>query len=243
MKLTKYDVIPYVLASIALVVGAFYDYQITSFFYHPQSIYGVFFEQYALLPVLYLAMLTMGLLWQRKKHILYLLLAQGVSLYLCQSLWISIVLLLVTIAIAYKIPVNWRDKYLPFLIFYCVVLFSSILFTTIAKELWGRIRFRDMVNVEQFCVWYKPCGLSGNRSFPSGHTTTFTAIVCFLQCPYIIQKGNRYKALLWICVVMMPLGRMIMGAHFLSDTAMGFIVTYSFYLGYRELFKKKRINL
>ena len=140
-----------------------------------------------------------------------------------------------------RIPYNWIQKHLSFFVFYTFVLLSAVLITTILKLAWGRIRYRDMQDAAQFCVWYKPCGSIGSNSFPSGHTTAFTTLMCWLQWkknPYEKPSVWRYL-LIGTAILFMPLTRMIMGAHFLSDTAMGFLITYGCYLYYRQFFRKR----
>ena len=45
--------------------------------------------------------------------------------------------------------------------------------------------------------------------------------------------------LIWGLLLAMPISRMIQGAHYLSDTAVGFMITYTMYLVYRYWFRKR----
>ena len=44
----------------------------------------------------------------------------------------------------------------PFLIAYLQLLFTVLIITGVLKLLWGRIRYRQMEDAAQFCVWYRP---------------------------------------------------------------------------------------
>lgn len=251
----KKDAIPYILAIFALLIGAFYDYQITNALYRTDSILGILFERFALLPVQLMVVITMCML-ARSKHRCFLFLAQVASSYLCIDFvhyWLQLDLILILITLVVSCMLTWIvylfvqrmslvqiQKNITFFVFFTCVLLTAMLITFLLKNGWGRIRYRDLTDPAQFCVWYEPCLLFGNQSFPSGHTTAFTAILCFLQFKRSPQQPTSVTRVLVISllILLMPLTRMMMGAHFLSDTAMGFIITYSCYLMYRTYFKR-----
>lgn len=247
MSYRKY--IPYGVAFLLLFVGAFYDYQLTDLLYHKASLFGLFFERILLIPIQSVVMFTMCMLYCQRKQKIFLacsVIANGYVLYHSLSYWIHIetvfifvILMLVSLGITCltvwllrRMDPHWISQHLSFFLFFTAVLLSAALVTTMMKIGWGRIRYRDLQSASQFCVWYQPCGLIGNRSFPSGHTTAMSTILCVLQ-----WKQNRYQKPSLLCygvvvigIVLMAISRMIMGAHFLSDTAAGFLVTYTCYL-------------
>ncbi|MBK7228246.1 MAG: phosphatase PAP2 family protein [Ignavibacteriales bacterium] len=48
--------------------------------------------------------------------------------------------------------------------------YGNILFVSLIKIFWGRIRFRDLSdNYSDFTPWYFSQGVTGHQSFPSGH--------------------------------------------------------------------------
>lgn len=256
--MNKKEWIPIIIAVIMLMIGSVYDYVITDTLYMSFPIIGMIFERILLFPIEWIVVFTMLLLYKTKNKRIYIFLALLAAFYATSELlgyWISdtnivsiiitvcisIVLLGITLFTVNKLPSAWIDKHLNFFLFYIAVLLSAVLITTIIKICWGRIRYRDMEYISQFCVWYRPCAMYGNNSFPSGHTTAFTSLICFLQWkenPY--AKPSIYRYLIISCVIiLMPITRMIMGAHFLSDTAMGFMITYSCYLWYRNYFRKR----
>lgn len=257
MKIRKKEFIPYGIAIVMLLIATFYDYQITDALYNPTSIIGIFFARIALLPVQSMVLITIALLYKKRHNILLIGMGAIVSFYIVHDAlqaWMNtrsktMFVIMVLLSLLYEIIIfyiisrcskQWAARYLSFFIFFSVVLLSAIVITSILKTYWGRIRYRDLANASEFCVWYKPCGLSGNYSFPSGHMTAFTAILCFLQLKHHrYQKVAVSRYLIVTClIVLMAISRMIMGAHFLSDTAMGFMITYSTYLIYRHIFIK-----
>lgn len=254
----KKEWIPVGLALLLLVIGARYDYQITDTLYQLLPVTGMIFERFLLIPVQMMTVIAMAMLFRVKGNAFYLLIGYAASLYMLQDAlhyWVSLsntgiqlillgggaLLVAVVQVVIHRIPYGWIQKHLSFFVFYTLVLLSAVLITTIIKMSWGRIRYRDMQSATQFCVWYQPCGLYGNNSFPSGHTTAFTTLLCWLQWkknPYEKSSVLRYL-LLGAAIIIMPFTRMIMGAHFLSDTAMGFLITYSCYVYYRRFFKRR----
>lgn len=119
-----------------------------------------------------------------------------------------------------------RQKLYPYIAFYVKVLLAVLLVTTVCKVIWGRIRYRDMVDVSQFSPWYVLFNRIGS-SFPSGHTSSFVgSLLCLLGFPFpMIRKHHCLSCILaFALVVMMMISRMIMGAHFLSDTAAGLLI-------------------
>ena len=254
----KKEWIPVGAALLLLAFGAVYDYQITDTLYQTLPMTGMIFERFLLLPVQMMTVLAMAMLFRVKKNAFYLLIGYAASYYMLQDAlhyWVSLQnsgvqllllagsggLIAVVQLVIQRIPYNWIQKHFSFFVFYTLVLLSAVLITTILKLAWGRIRYRDMQDAAQFCVWYKPCGSIGSNSFPSGHTTAFTTLMCWLQWkknPYEKPSVWRYL-LIGTVILFMPLTRMIMGAHFLSDTAMGFLITYGCYLYYRQFFRKR----
>ena len=166
------------------------------------------------------------------------------------ALWLYGILLILAVLYLFTILLllSQMDQHLlqqrlPFFIFFTCVMLSAAACTTIIKHFWGRIRYRDLTNAQDFIKWYLPQGVTGNRSFPSGHTSGFTSILCFLE-----WRKNRYEKssivrtiIIWMLIIYMPISRMAMGAHFLSDTAVGFLMTYSWFLFYRRYYRRREV--
>ena len=119
----------------------------------------------------------------------------------------------------------------------CIFLLTSGM-----KTLWGRRRFYTMDDPAlQFSNWYvmKPFAINDDmRSFPSGHTSfsSMMLFVCVMD-ELLNLKINRKLAavltVLWTVAVMT--GRIIYGAHFLTDTCVGALIgTVCVYNGLRK---------
>lgn len=96
------------------------------------------------------------------------------------------------------------------------------------KYLWGRVRFRDLLaagSYDAFTPWYIINGINGNKSFPSGHTAGAAMSFLAMLLPYVSKRAHAHRQLCFIlpfvytCVVAVT--RLVMGAHYLSDVAMG----------------------
>lgn len=250
--------IPYVIALVALLIGAFQDYQITDTLFQSVPYIGVLFERFVLVPIELVLTFTMCMLYTMNHQYRYIVLAYIASYYIIwdfQHYWknsntvllfvliaiLSVVVVLLVQRVVSRLPKKWIDQHISFFVFMTTVFLCALLITTILKSCWGRIRYRDLQDVGEFCVWYRPSGMTGYNSFPSGHTTTVSVILCVLQ-----WKVNRYEKTpvarylgVGTLIVVMGITRMIMGAHFLSDIAAGFIVTYTCYLVIRQIFLKR----
>lgn len=106
-------------------------------------------------------------------------------------------------------------------LFYLIALLTLV---SALKLFWGRIRFRQLSDFSQFTPWYKPRGITGYVSFPSGHTANAAALYAItLLAPLV--KSRTGKALCYIvpCVwiVTMAVSRVLVGAHYASDVLFG----------------------
>ncbi|MGX8834823.1 phosphatase PAP2 family protein [Amedibacillus sp. YH-ame6] len=252
------ECIPYLIAFIALFVGVFYDYQITDALHESVPFVGLVFERIVLIPIEGVVMFTMCLLYRKYHKLWILILAYAGAWYVIQDslhYWMnvktplmvgiilvaSLLLVVLCVYILRKVSDDWVNRHINFFVFYTAVLLSAVILTSCIKHFWGRIRYRDIEELSQFCVWYKPCGLIGNRSFPSGHITAMTTILCVLQWKqHHFEKVSilRY-VFVGAMILIMGVSRMIMGAHFLSDLAAGFLITYTCYLVIRNLFIRR----
>lgn len=100
-----------------------------------------------------------------------------------------------------------------------------------------------MQQVSQFCVWYLPCQ-KGGFSFPSGHTSSFACSFLFLLSTPLVQK-HKHTSVILICasIFLMMASRIIMGAHFLSDTTAGMMIALIIWAFYdKQWGETKRVN-
>ena len=78
------------------------------------------------------------------------------------------------------------------------------------------------------------------RSFPSGHTSNAGMSYCLIMLiPCLDIKDRRVKAALWIGPIvwtgMTAIGRMVAGAHFLSDVLVGGTFAFVYMILVREI--------
>jgi len=99
-------------------------------------------------------------------------------------------------------------------------IINPLLFVQIVKIIWGRVRFRNLApDYSNYSPWYIPQGITGNKSFPSGHTA-----MGWMLLPLMLLTKNKGKKthytigiviIFWGLVV--ALGRVVIGAHYASD--------------------------
>ncbi|MDR2601756.1 MAG: phosphatase PAP2 family protein [Spirochaetaceae bacterium] len=120
------------------------------------------------------------------------------------------------------------------------------------KVIWDRRRFFTMDDpVSQFTPWFLPAspGLfnasldsDAYRSFPSGHSCAAAALVWIFILPAYFPKLIKMKKYalcafaLYLAAVMAS--RIILGKHFLSDTAAAAAITLFFFFAFNFLIKK-----
>ena len=116
------------------------------------------------------------------------------------------------------------------------------------KIIWGRVRFRDLLaagSYDAFTSWLHPNGINGNKSFPSGHTASAGMCYNLLLLPYINKKCREKKTLLFILAFVLTLTvaytRLVMGAHYLSDVAMGNLVSFTCVIVAVKVIDKKKL--
>lgn len=117
-----------------------------------------------------------------------------------------------------------------------VLTFVFVVITfNLVKMGWGRERYRHMIatgSFEGFSLWFTPQKLTTDNefmSFPSGHSANAAIMIWITLIPTFITSLREKKnwfigfSLLWILVV--PISRIMVGAHFASDVTMGVTIT------------------
>lgn len=125
-----------------------------------------------------------------------------------------------------------------------VIILLEMILVNIVKILWGRPRMRLIASDGElsFIPWWVidrslkqkliAAGVAGEelKSFPSGHTSNAAVLILLSLFPILNnalrQKGRLffYIGVTWGGVV--ALSRIIIGAHFVTDTVVGFSVTF-----------------
>ena len=107
-----------------------------------------------------------------------------------------------------------------------LAIIHPLLFVQIVKILCGRVRFRDLASgFVDYTPWFLPQGITGNKSFPSGHTAMsfmLLPLLIPLSKTYLSNHSKKFLALMLIIVVIgwaifVAASRVIVGAHYASD--------------------------
>ncbi len=126
-----------------------------------------------------------------------------------------------------------------------LAIINPLTFVQIVKIFWGRVRFRDLTpGFTDYTPWFLPQGITGNRSFPSGHTA-----MGWMFLPLLIMLIDRktmdyikisFSFLIFGWGIFVGLSRIVIGAHYASDvlfsTGMASVITI---LLYEKLYVKE----
>lgn len=127
-----------------------------------------------------------------------------------------------------KIPEKLKKPLAALAVAGIVVMAVQLSLVEAMKYLWGRVRFRDLLaagSFDAFTPWYVINGINGNKSFPSGHTGGAAMSFLMMLLPYVSKSAGKHRNLCFFipfaytCTVAVT--RLVMGAHYLSDVAMG----------------------
>ena len=150
------------------------------------------------------------------------------------------------VMIARRIKDETLKKIKPALVTVVAVGLATLVIISSIKSMWGRPRFRTLSDASEFVKWYIPVGRAADdahKSFPSGHTSN-AVIMYTLSFVFDALKDKRkanitrFSAIAWIALVM--LSRMVCGAHFLSDTCAGAVITMTIVIVCHKLFYKEK---
>lgn len=264
MKKIVLSPITYVYLFLAIMLGIFtiFDLNISVFFYSP-NFYGQFFEVLGEQSGYLLCVFASTILFinslekhQRRKYLYFFLfiICCGVSSYLPfhylhkvnhePILYFHVVVTFLflsslSIIVVKKIRCETRFRLQQFAQLTIFLFLFQIILVTITKTIWGRERFREMVDpIVSFTPWYsiqfRGTFKEAFASFPSGHTANASVILMISTLPcYLnsLKNKKKYFIILPICwIFLVAFSRIVMGAHFASDVIMGFAITLSCFL-------------
>ena len=158
----------------------------------------------------------------------------------------------------------WKRLAYFVLVFFLVDLLSDVVVSSL-KSYVDRVRFRSMNSVygqavggfDLYTRWYevKKNALllratplidytDAFRSFPSGHTESAAlsySLIVLIDCFNVRKKG--VKLALWLSPILWTgltaIGRIVAGAHFMSDVLIGGTVPFVFTVLFREIFLRR----
>jgi len=117
---------------------------------------------------------------------------------------------------------DWKDYRIVAFIIVVLAVVNVLLFVQITKIVWGRVRFVNLLaDYSNFSPWFVPQGVTGNKSFPSGH-----AAMGFMLLPLLILLKDRdmrdpTRIIMTIAIIgwglFVALSRVLIGAHYASD--------------------------
>lgn len=154
-----------------------------------------------------------------------------------------VVLTAISLFVCKFIPRSVLAKLMPLAVMGVMVGGSTALCVEVIKVTWGRVRFFHMVDsgdFTRFTPWYWPNGINGNNSFPSGHTSAASAIFMLVALTDQFKQWKKYELPLFILSVIytfaVGFSRLIVGAHYLSDIAMGATIGFAFFILFRKYY-------
>ena len=236
----------YLFGAVGLFAFAFWDLDISLRLYDSENLFGKFMELFGDYP-LYL-MLGFGsvYLFMEEKRFLWAV-GSLAGAALCgvlpfyrgsgAGIWsfLAALLFLALFAMAARLAPEGQREGLHRLAVYAVIYFvASQVIAYSIKIPWGRLRFRHMEDpVALFTPWYLPQGITGNYSFPSGHTFNACSVFLLLYLPGIWKRKGKEWILWVLCslwTALVAISRIIAGAHFASDVTMGAMLGVGLFL-------------
>lgn len=261
----------YTVAVIALIAAVFCDLKLDIILNNPKDIFSIWFKNTGEIPSRLICPVAGTVLYYTNRNILQkiagLIASLGGSAYLgyyigkyffieenqmlfsiIYGIGFGITCLIVGSFIT--IPDKYKDILRATAITGIIVMFAQIIAIEGMKYLWGRVRFRDLLaqgSYDAFTPWYHLNGINGNKSFPSGHTAGAGMSYLMLLFPYLSKKWEKKSQLcFWVPFVytsVVAFTRLVMGAHYLSDVAMGGIVSFSIVLVALTVFEKRQSKI
>ncbi len=256
-----------VITLIGLVIASLFDLKISQLIFNDKSTLGLIGEAIGEVPGILIGVFgCAALILTYKRKSLYSKISSflfgGIFLVLLSYMaaflpvhyfhlpsWLTYITALIYLILVIIVMKNTpKDKYslLRKLAWVAVLTFlTETIMINLIKFGWSRVRYRDLLeSTEAFSAWFIPHGFTGNTehtSFPSGHVANASVILFITLLPNIYTKLDKYKKILsyfcyvWIGLIMVS--RIMMGAHFLSDTIVGMWVTVLILLIYVKVFK------
>lgn len=265
-----------VLCVAAMAAGAKYDWVITDTLYNPQNMFGVIFEATSWLPVYAFIPVLGACNMVRSKNNMttftvgaFLLIAsccvfsynvcdhfvargfmRKVNPYLC-GIFGGIVAAALFLVIR-GVKRSAIRKIQAVCGFAFVYMFSYLAVIIALKIVFGRDRYEDIITGGEyiFAEWFRPVLFSSGSSFPSGHTSAAMGIVVLLLLPFVFRPFKNLKLPLFVfCYAyafLTAFSRLIMGCHFISDTAAAILIMTIIFIiltpKFEKLYKKELLK-
>jgi len=247
---------------LMMIIALFEDLRLSNQVYNPNSLLGQFTASYGEVPG-YLVMSVAFMIYVLSRPLkatpsILSIIGIGVVNTLAVSRFTNNLLLriigtilligLTAVIVYYFIPINEEFvlEAATRTVKISIIVPTAIVLTI--KSIWGRVRFRDLSSSQnEFTPWYLPRGFNGNHSFPSGHTAMGWMVLCSIL--FIKDKTTRWIigiiSIIWGITV--ATGRVIIGAHYLSDvvfsTGIGLLVIHYYYKQQMTLLEDRKMMI
>ena len=251
-----------------MIVFTFFDYQITNALYNPKTAYGVFFEATGPMFMPFFVMystigLAMNLKFNNKTKKVFTFIGLG-FLYIYGTFmgvmthlhsyapWMfipSIVIYIGFTLLCVYLNKQLQQKHYDLVSKHIKILFVmlitsgvSLIGVDIIKSIFGRIRYLDLTDANQFKPWFHINDFLFNSSFPSGHTARATTAICFSLIPLYFGKTKLSYLILLVAILFgltTAISRLLEGMHYPTDITTGFTLVFlSFYISKYYLLDK-----
>lgn len=235
-----------------MLIFTFSDLSISNLMYNPDSSFGKFFKIWGPVPnMLFGSLATAVLVKTRNKDdkatdytglVIYgaafitssiaavyvPLHYMGLKLFSLIHIISCIIYVILALFLINKIKIHNIQNFRRFAIICIIVFIATPLVVEVLKTIWGRVRYREMVEpYNMFTLWYIPqfktfaSLYTDAKSFPSGHTANSTVIFLLMLLPDLFPSLNNKRIMLFtiscIWVLLTALSRIIVGAHFATD--------------------------
>lgn len=242
------------LCIILLAVGAKFDYMITDKLYKPTNVVCIIFEAVSTLPIFAFIprlgvclmvrnrgklsffgagfAMMMGFCCYYVYHAASVMTERGIfrkaNPYISGIIGglISAGLFLVVRGLK-RSTIRKIQSVCAFSLVYFVVYLGA---TGVLKIICGRDRYEDIITGGEyaFANWFTPVFFSSGSSFPSGHVAAAMGIMSLLILPFVFKafKGLEWPVFIgcYAYVFITAFTRLVMGKHFLSDTAASVLI-------------------
>lgn len=254
----------YVLTAATLILATFYDLALDIRLNNPENLFALWLRNTGEVPSRLICPLAGTVLffaaanrWEKTAGFLF---ALGGSAYLgyyfgkyffleenrmpFSILW-GIGFGVVALLIGSMIPHQLMKKLKAAAWIGIIAMFAQLLCVECIKYLWGRVRFRDLLavgNYDAFTPWFHPNGINGNKSFPSGHTAGAGMSYLMMLLPFCTDRFKGKEKLCFLLpfayTSLVAFSRLIMGAHYLSDVAVGGAISFTIVLIALKIYEK-----
>lgn len=248
----KYNVFYACVFLVLITIGTFNDFQISSYLFNTNSLFGRLLASYGMFPATVLIMVSSFVFMFNTDKLYFKLIGvllligsfyfgiingyeYNLGLNIIQSSIVSIFVYFIPSIFLYKYLNRNKENLFRLALTIVLVILLQLLIVNIIKLIWLRPRMILIMGESNvgFMPWYVKGKYIGDikldliKSFPSAHTSTAASILLM----FLINKKHQIVNYIVIItfILMVGLSRMIVGAHFLTDISFGALITLIVY--------------